>query len=297
MPLLEDGNGLTFEYLPGTAAEAEFLYEEIFTHRNYLAHGVEISPTATEPVVIDVGANIGLFSLLALQCNQSARIFAIEPAQEAYGVLERNLASNECARCFAVLCKDRAGEAALHCFEDSPGESTCHPRERESQRTRCFAAANDQLAAGSSGLPPRPSVATVMRVTALTLSDFLAQQAIQHVHLLKIDVEGDELAVLRGLKSADDWRRIEQVVLEVHDINGRLDACVSLLRRHGFRVKCEQAKTCSRDGYAMIVPSSLRLHYVYATRPSPRTEATFRSTETSASASDCHQTSKKRKRR
>ena len=86
MPLLEDGDGLTFEYLAGTDAEVEFLYEECFVRRSYLAHGVCI-PKHTPCVVVDVGANIGLFSLLALSENAAACVYAIEPAPEAFGVL------------------------------------------------------------------------------------------------------------------------------------------------------------------------------------------------------------------
>ena len=43
--------------------------------------------------------------------------------------------------------------------------------------------------------------------------------------------------MLHGLCRAD-WRRVQQVAMEVHDIYGRLDAAVALLRRHGFRVTC-----------------------------------------------------------
>ena len=114
MPLLEDGYGLTFEFLPGTAAEAEFLYEEIFTRRSYLAHGVCVPSTGT-PVVVDVGANIGLFSLQAMQENPSVRIFAIEPSPAAFATLERNLASNQLARASPVALRERAGEVTLHC--------------------------------------------------------------------------------------------------------------------------------------------------------------------------------------
>uniref|UniRef100_A0A0D3L0V8 Methyltransferase FkbM domain-containing protein n=1 Tax=Emiliania huxleyi (strain CCMP1516) TaxID=280463 RepID=A0A0D3L0V8_EMIH1 len=61
----------------------------------------------------------------------------------------------------------------------------------------------------------------------------LEELGVERVDLLKVDCEGDELAVLRGI-SARHWAAIRQVVAEVHDINGRLDRVVALLRRHGF---------------------------------------------------------------
>ena len=71
--------------------------------------------------------------------------------------------------------------------------------------------------------------------------------------------------MLRGLKPPD-WKRIRQIVLEVHDTNGRLQSVLSLLRRHGFTTTTEQQGTEVVEGYATIVPKSLRLYYLYATR-------------------------------
>ena len=104
---------------------------------------------------------------------------------------------------------------------------------------------------------------------AITLSQLLEREGVRGaIDLLKIDVEGDELRVLQGLSSAD-YRRTRQVVVEVHDIHGRLDRCVSLLRRHGFRTTNEQQTGGNVQGYRMVVPDALRLHLVFATREGP----------------------------
>ena len=66
-----------------------------------------------------------------------------------------------------------------------------------------------------------------------TLSDLLRTRQVDHIDLLKIDVEGAELQVLEGL-SMEDWSIIEQVVLEVHDVDGRLAELVSLLMSFGL---------------------------------------------------------------
>ena len=55
----------------------------------------------------------------------------------------------------------------------------------------------------------------------------------QQIALLKVDVEGAELQVLLGIDDAD-WARVEQVVVEVHDRDGKLEAVVELLRFRGF---------------------------------------------------------------
>ena len=56
----------------------------------------------------------------------------------------------------------------------------------------------------------------------------LALQGLKRVDLLKIDVERAELAALSGI-AMSDWPKVQQVVLEVHDIADRLAVVKSLL--------------------------------------------------------------------
>lgn len=59
------------------------------------------------------------------------------------------------------------------------------------------------------------------------------------IDLLKIDVEGAEEGLLRDIRE-DQWPRIRQVWSEVHDVGGRLERVVSLLREKGYEVVAEQ---------------------------------------------------------
>lgn len=268
--LLEDGSGLTFEYLPGTLDEAEFLYEEIFVRRSYLQHGVHV-PERGSPLIVDAGANLGLFSLLALSINPRARVLAVELSPHTFPLLERNLFRAAHVRCVPALLRERPGKHELHCFGDAPAESTCHPRERAAQRARLDAAVkrgapSAAAAAATAAAAAATSTVAATAVRAVTLSSLLEELGVERVDLLKVDCEGDELAVLRGI-SARHWAAIRQVVAEVHDINGRLDRVVALLRRHGFGgVICEPLEGGQVEGYHMVVPPTLRLFYVFATR-------------------------------
>ena len=94
--LIEDGEGLTFQHLG--RAEAEFLYQEIFVRRAYFQSGVSL-PATGQPTVVDVGANIGLFSLACHRANPHCRLVAVEPAPAAFAVLERNLSHVPGATC------------------------------------------------------------------------------------------------------------------------------------------------------------------------------------------------------
>jgi acyl carrier protein len=76
------------------------------------------------------------------------------------------------------------------------------------------------------------------------LSDVIREEGIERIDLLKIDVQHAELQVLRGI-ALEDWSKIKQVALEVHDAvghasEGRLAEIVCLLREQGFEVVAEQ---------------------------------------------------------
>ena len=65
-----------------------------------------------------------------------------------------------------------------------------------------------------------------------TVSSIMEQHRLQHVDLLKIDVERAELDVLMGI-AQEDFLRIKQIVMEVHDINNRLKHIAGLLKITG----------------------------------------------------------------
>ena len=73
-----------------------------------------------------------------------------------------------------------------------------------------------------------------------TLSSIIKESAISRIDLLKIDVEKAELDVLEGI-DAEDWHEIRQIIVEVHDVDGRLRRLTELLRNHGSHVIVEQS--------------------------------------------------------
>ena len=68
-------------------SETEFTYDEIFEQNSYLRHGVHLPEGA---VVIDAGANIGMFSLFAASSCRDARVIALEPIPQTCGILQIN---------------------------------------------------------------------------------------------------------------------------------------------------------------------------------------------------------------
>src|SRR5262249_6599879 len=72
-----------------------------------------------------------------------------------------------------------------------------------------------------------------------SLSEIIAAEGIERIDLLKIDVQKSELEVFEGI-GPGDWPKIRQIVVEVHDIEGRLSRIKALLESQGYQQSVEQ---------------------------------------------------------
>src|SRR5262249_19653362 len=68
--------------------ETEYLYQEIFVEKAYLPAGLRLPPDA---LVLDIGANIGMFSLFVSRLVPAGRVVAFEPGPDAYAALTANV--------------------------------------------------------------------------------------------------------------------------------------------------------------------------------------------------------------
>jgi 31-O-methyltransferase len=214
-----------------------FQLAEIAGDRCYLRHGVAVGPG---DVVLDVGANVGVAAaFFAAQCG-AARVHSFEPVAPVYALLRENVAGLAACVAHPYGLSRAVGEAPITFYRGAAAMSGLYAdpaRDRELVRTAlgnlgvCGGAADAELA----GRYDPVGLTCELR----TLSGVLAEHGLERVDLLKIDVERAELDVLAGLADAD-WPRIRQLVVEVHDEDGRLDAMAGELRGRGFAVAAEQ---------------------------------------------------------
>jgi FkbM family methyltransferase len=268
--LLRLPNGLSVDSLNNN--DTLMVYRDIFEDDCYRRHGVTI---ADGDCILDVGANTGLFILYLNEILADARIYAFEPVPATFGVLRRNMARHNHLpiELFNVGLSRRSGPAAFTHYPRMSNASTMYPDDsaRAAQRGRDYVIGRigdlPRLLACWLALLPMPLknfVAERVRKHYLksqavtcelrTLSEFLAEHRIPRVDLLKIDAERSEQPILAGL-AEDDWPKIRQLVVEVHEGDDATLAMVDLLRHRGFRAAVEPNPTFS----------SLAL--VYATRP------------------------------
>lgn len=167
---------------------------------------------------VDVGANIGYFSLLASAIDPHAAIYAFEPLPRNATRLRRNVALNPSSSIVVkeMALSDREGTADL-VSADEAGESGWNHIG--------LASASDHASC---------------RVRTTTLDAMVRDEGIPLPTFLKIDVEGHELAVLRGAAATLGAKGRRQVVIEINEpclaaqgTSG--DEINALLLGHGYR--------------------------------------------------------------
>ncbi len=237
-------NGLAVHQL--NRAETNHFYHDIFEERVYERNGIVISPHA---VIFDVGANIGLFSLYANSRSHGARIYAFEPAPPVFELLKMNLAPlGSSARLFNVGIGGSRGILDLTYYPLSTGMSSFYANEAEERAVLATIIENqqaqgidamDNILASAADLLDLRFTSKSFSCPIRTLSDVIEEFAVERIDLLKIDVQKSEVAVLDGIE-AQHWPRIRQVVIETHDIGGRVSATSQHLQRVGFSVTVQQ---------------------------------------------------------
>ena len=247
--------------------ETDYVWQEIFGDESYLRHGIRLEDGDT---VVDIGANIGLFSLFVMSRCKAPQIFAFEPSPRVFDLLQANCAAyGDPARILTFNCgvAETKGSASFTFYENSSVFSSFHPDENE-DRAAVQAVVRNVLQHELPGAAHDADIEdlTAARLRAETIecpltsvSDIIRENSIKRIHLLKIDAEKSELGILRGIEEAH-WPLIEQIVIEVHDrTRAAVQSIEEQLTRRGFRCAVVEEKLLEQSG----------LFNVYATRRAP----------------------------
>lgn len=150
------------------------------------------------PVVIDVGANVGTYCREVLSAHPGALVHCFEPNPATYIQLEIQLRGR--ATCCNAALSNSSGEALL--FEKSGSVGSEHATLYKDVITKVHGA-----------------VATSTIIRKQTLDDYCESHKIDNILLFKIDTEGHELQVLQGAKRLLSANKIKCLQIEFNEMN------------------------------------------------------------------------------
>lgn len=166
------------------------IFEEIWWHDIYVRNYPH--ERGAPKIVVDVGANIGVFSLLAAHRWPEAQIFAYEPAPDNFAWLDRNLRTCRARRitCYPLAVAGTPGNSRFYLKAES-GWHSLYQDGAESSIT----------------------------VQAVTLETVLACTGARRIDFLKLDCEGAEYEILSE-RQALLSESVGFVAMEYHKVGG-----------------------------------------------------------------------------
>jgi FkbM family methyltransferase len=213
--LLRLWNGLSLELRPGRGDLDAF--RDCWVSRSYLSDGAEILPGNT---VVDIGANIGCFTLFASQrVGPTGRVIAVEPNAETFQRLQRHLRINNLTNVIAI-------QAAVAGEEGPIGFHNCR---------------NGLFSSMFSEVDGRDNSGTVQRVDGFTLAQVLVKNSVDRCHFLKLDCEGAEHGIVRTMPK-ETAAKIDQIGMELHQVRGADEnVLIRKLEEFGFTMTRSEA--------------------------------------------------------
>ena len=150
-----------------------------------------------DKVFIDIGANIGVATVIMALLNPESVVYSFEPIKEVYDILCKNIEINNIKNVISVNCaiSNKTDTVILHKFLGFSGAST--------------------ICADQSTFNNHYGSTSETTVICLSFDEFIEDRKIDNIHLLKIDCEGAEYDILYDSKHL---KCIDNMVGEFHDL-------------------------------------------------------------------------------
>ena len=174
-------------------------------------YSLATNPPSTGSTVVDVGANVGIFTVLAAKAvGPTGRVVAFEPHPGAYQRLVKNVRQNGLSD--FVTCVNAAASA-------EPGQIAFSPAALSVQNK--VTSSDDDL----------------INVEAMPLDAYFEEPGPPRISLLKVDVEGHEAEVIKGGQRT--LAEVDDVRMEYHSDDLKVEV-VGQLKRAGFTIDLDR---------------------------------------------------------
>ena len=189
-----------------------------------------IGELAAGEVLVDVGANVGMYTIWAAK-TRGARVFAFEPEAQNYALLNRNIAMNGVdaqVKAYCVALSDAGGYSELHLSDLRPGGS-CH-------------SLGERVDFKHEPMNPKYTQGCV----AARLEDLVAAGVVPMPHCIKIDVDGFEPKVIAGSRKILADRTLRSLLIETNQNLADHRQMVGELQSLGFCYDAAQVAAAER---------------------------------------------------
>jgi len=176
-------------------------------------------------VFYDIGANVGAYSLVAAKfLNNKVKIYAFEPAFMSYAQLCKNITLNNCEDNIIPIPIALSDKTAIDTFNyrSFTTGSSIHELGRPIDH---------------AGRTFKPFARH--QILACTLDDAIQYFNLAMPNHIKIDVDGIELKILKGVMKTLQNPGIKSILLEINKGNAGARATIEFFRNNGFRFHSE----------------------------------------------------------
>jgi len=163
---------------------ASFSLYEIFLNRDYESHDIKVSEN---DIVLDIGGNIGIFSLYSLYKN-AREVHVFEPGKKQYKAIVDNLSGT---------------------FKNLKINNTA-----VSKQTGTISFYENEASTTSSTMFNNNS--KTLLVPSITIEDYFKEQNLDKIDFLKIDCEGGEYEIIENISETFLKKKINKICLEYH---------------------------------------------------------------------------------
>lgn len=192
-----------------------------------------IAELAADEVLVDIGANVGMYTIWAAK-TRGARVFAFEPEAQNYAILNRNIALNGLdnqIKAYCLALSDAGGYSELY-LSDLRAGGSCH-------------SFGERVDFKHEPMIPKYSQGCV----AARLDDLVAAGVIPPPHCIKIDVDGIEPKIIAGSRNVLANRTLRSLLIETNQNLADHRSMVEELQSLGFRYDPNQVAAAERrDG-------------------------------------------------
>jgi FkbM family methyltransferase len=204
-------SGFRFEVTPDSRTE----FKVVFMREDY-TWPLQLTGAADTGTIVDLGANVGFFTLFAASRFPHCPIVSVEPYPSSAKALADNVRNNRLSNCQTLQVAVSNARGTVTFGSTSPVPNPVNAR----------------ITPGAT-IDGRQYVAC----PTITLDDLMRDHVSGDVAFLKLDIEGAEYDVLYGASDAA-LARIKRIALETEDLDAvsqNTEALTSFLRGKGFR--------------------------------------------------------------